>query len=132
MSPSPREGRAGGGSGGGSRASPGEVGLVPRMACGDLCHALCRTTLSKMAKKRTVRQSVRQRLATKWAEQRVLGQALGSLLSPPAWPKPLRRGEGPALSSRRGGEGEETTVQGLTHTIAAAPGPRSVWKSDKL
>jgi CRISPR/Cas system-associated endonuclease Cas1 len=27
------------------------------------------------------------------------------LLSPPAWPKPLRRGEGPALSSR-GGEGE--------------------------
>ena len=30
-----------------------------------------------MARNRTVRQSVRQRLATKWAEQIVLGQALG-------------------------------------------------------
>src|SRR5438552_4376624 len=50
--------------------------LVPRKACGDRCHALCRTTLSKMARNRTVRQSVRQRLATKWAERMVLGQAL--------------------------------------------------------
>src|SRR2546425_960205 len=49
--------------------------LVPRKACGDRCHALCRTTLSKMARNRTVRQSVRQRLATKWAEQMILGQA---------------------------------------------------------
>src|SRR6266516_1200175 len=42
------------------------------MACGDLCHALCRTTLSKMARNSTVRQ----RLTTKLAEQMVLGQAL--------------------------------------------------------
>jgi hypothetical protein len=31
----------------------------PRKAGGDLCHALCRPTLSKMARNRTVRQSVR-------------------------------------------------------------------------
>src|SRR5438094_10595204 len=48
------------------------------MACGGLCHALCRTTLSKMARNSTVRQSVRQRLTTKLAEQMVLGQALGN------------------------------------------------------
>src|SRR2546428_12606892 len=60
------------------RTSP-YLELVPRKACGDLCRALCRRTLSKMARNRTVRQSVRQRLATKWAERMVLGQALASL-----------------------------------------------------
>ena len=48
----------------------------PTKGMRDLCRALCRPTLSKMARNRTVRQSVRQRLATKWAEQMVLGQAL--------------------------------------------------------
>src|SRR2546426_4330968 len=46
----------------------------PTKGARDLCRALCRRTLSKMARNRTVRQSVRQRLATKWAEQMVLGQ----------------------------------------------------------
>src|SRR5213592_5271942 len=66
------------------RAAPQSyTGLVPRMVCGDLCHALCRTTLSKMARNRKVRQSVRlggtphkeQRLATKWAEARARERA---------------------------------------------------------
>jgi len=48
----------------------------PTKGVRDLCRALCRPTLSKMARNGTVRQSVRQRLATKWAEQMVLGQAL--------------------------------------------------------
>src|SRR2546429_6791540 len=63
------------------RTSP-YLELVPRKACGDLCRALCRPTLSKMARNRTVRQSVRQRFATKWAEQMVLGQALGRARCP--------------------------------------------------
>src|SRR5205809_331519 len=58
----------------------------PTKGVRDLCRALCRLTLSKMARNRTVRQSVRQRLATKRAEQIVLGQAL-----PTSSPLRLRR-----------------------------------------
>ena len=56
---------------------PQLVGLVPRKACGDLCPALCRPTLSKMASNRTDRQSVRQRLPTKFSAPMTFATASG-------------------------------------------------------